>query len=77
MHVGGFFCDLIKAPDAVNHEILLVKLHFYRIQGVSEDWLRSYVTNIRQKVEVKSPNTAQNFFCDCIQRNMEFPKHQF
>jgi len=31
------------------------KLHFCGIQGVYEDWLRPYLTNKRQKVEVKSP----------------------
>ena len=28
----------------VNHESLLPKLHFYGIQGVSEIWFRSYLT---------------------------------
>jgi len=48
----------------VIHEILLDKLHFYGILGVSEDWFRSYLANRRQKVQVKSPNTAQKFFSD-------------
>ena len=37
MHVGRLFCDLAKVLDTVNHEILLAKLHFYGIAGVSED----------------------------------------
>ena len=49
------------AFDCVNHGILLATLHCYGIQGVSEDWFRSYLTNRRQKVEVISPNTAQTF----------------
>jgi len=48
----------------MNHEILLAKLHFYGIQGVSEDWFKSYLTNRRQEVEVKSPNIFHNFFTD-------------
>jgi len=44
------------------HEILLANLHFYGIWEVYEDWFRYHTANRRQKVEVKSPNTAQNFF---------------
>jgi hypothetical protein len=35
MHVGGIACDLGKTPDCVNHELLLLKLHFYGIQNMS------------------------------------------
>jgi hypothetical protein len=45
MHVGGIFCDLAKAFDCVNHEILLVKLYYYGIQGTISDWFRSCLTN--------------------------------
>jgi hypothetical protein len=62
MYVGGIFCDLAKVFHCVNHEILLAKLHFYGIQGVSEYWFRSYVTNRRQKDEVTSPNSTTIFF---------------
>ena len=75
MHVGGIFSDLAKTFDCVNHEILLHKLHFYGTWGVSEDYFRFYLTNRRQKVEVKSPNSAQNFFF-AWGWNMDFPKGQ-
>ena len=63
-HVGGIFCDVAKAFDCVNNEILLVELHFYGFQGLSENWFMSYLTNRGHKVEVKSPNSTKNFFSD-------------
>ncbi|GFG39007.1 hypothetical protein Cfor_08030, partial [Coptotermes formosanus] len=47
MHIGGIFHDFAKAFDCVNREMLLAKLHFYGIQGIPANWLRSYLTNRR------------------------------
>jgi hypothetical protein len=59
-----FFCDLSKAFCCVNQEILLTKLHFYGIQGTTIEWFRSYLTNIKQKVAIKLPNSTQNLVSD-------------
>jgi hypothetical protein len=51
IHVSGISCDLAKAFDCVNHELLLMKLKFYGIQGRAGQWFKSYLNNTRQKVE--------------------------
>jgi hypothetical protein len=62
MHVGGIFCEVAKAFECKNHEILLAKLYFCGIWSMSEDFFRSYLTNKWRKVEVKSPNSTIFFF---------------
>jgi hypothetical protein len=62
IHVGGIFCDLAKAFDCVNHEILLTKLHFNGIQGTMVDWFRSYLTGRKQQIEIKPSNATQSTY---------------
>jgi hypothetical protein len=61
MHVGGIFCDFTKAFDCVNHEIQLTKLNFYGTRGSAANWFRSYLTNRRQRVEIKSSDMQKHF----------------
>jgi len=56
MHVGGIFCDLTKAFDCVNHEILVLKLHYYSIQGGVANWFRSW-----QKTKTKKQISTEIF----------------
>jgi len=44
-HVGGIFCDLTRAFECVNHNILLHKLQYYGITGSSLSWFKSYLEN--------------------------------
>ena len=48
--VGGIFCDLQKAFDCVNDDILLLKLNFYGIIGLVNKLLESYLKNWFQRV---------------------------
>ena len=46
------FLDLAKAFDTVSHEILLQKLDYYGIRGISNAWFRSYLSKRKQCVSV-------------------------
>ena len=54
---GGLFCDLSKAFDYVNHDILFEKLKFYGISGNANKLLNSYLTNRHQRVKIKDNHT--------------------
>ena len=48
----GVFVDFQKAFDTVDHEILLSKLDYYGIQGISNNWFKSYLSNRKQFVSI-------------------------
>ena len=48
----GIFVDLQKAFDSVDHEILLSKLDYYGIWGISNNWFKSYFSNRKQFVSI-------------------------
>ena len=59
LQIGGIFCDLTKAFDCVYHEILLKKLSYYGICDTYLSWLKSYLTNRKQKVTLCSSNQGK------------------
>ena len=57
---GGIFCDLQKAFDCVNHEILLVKLEFYGTEGKFKTLIESYLTGRYQNVILGNRSDCNN-----------------
>lgn len=54
----GVFLDLAKAFDTVSTKILLKKLQYFGIRGLSHDWFKSYLTNREQLIKIESVKSA-------------------
>lgn len=50
--VVALLLDMSKAFDFVDHELLLYKLEKYGIRGKANDWIRNYLGDCQQCVEV-------------------------
>jgi hypothetical protein len=62
--VGGIFCDLHKAFDCVNHEILLAKLEFYGIKGNLLKLIKSYLADRYQRVKICSSQGQDSVYSE-------------
>ena len=51
-HAIGVFIDQIKAFNTVDHGTLIKKLNYYGVRGVANDWLKSYLSNRKQFVNI-------------------------
>ena len=51
-HSIAIFCDLRKAFDTCNHQILFKKMRKIGIRGTTLEWFRSYLSNRKQFVVI-------------------------
>jgi hypothetical protein len=60
MKTGSIFCDLQKAFDTVNHELLLDKLQYYGIKGKAKTLLESSLRGRYQRVQITNESSNIN-----------------
>jgi hypothetical protein len=59
--VEGIFCDLKKAFDCVNYDILLSKMKFYGIMGMANALINSYIKDKYQRVVINTWHTQSKW----------------
>jgi hypothetical protein len=57
LQVVGIFCDLAKAFNCMSHDILIEKLKHYGFSEPGINWIKSYLNNRRQRVDIKFTTT--------------------
>ena len=71
----GVFIDLKKAFDTINHDLLLRKLDFYGIRGSVNNWVKSYLEDREQFVQVDEHRSiSSKIFCGVPQGSVLGPK---
>ena len=53
----GLFIDLSKAFDTIDHNILLAKMEFYVVKGLSNELFKNYLTNRQQYVSLEDKSS--------------------
>jgi len=61
--VGGICCDLTKAFDCVDHDILLGKFQYYSIKGNALNLIKSYLKDRYQRVVLRN-KSSKTFYSE-------------
>ena len=59
--VGGLFCDLQRAFDCLNREILLSNMRFYGTWDIANNLIKSYLQDRYQRVLINNENSNKYF----------------
>lgn len=71
----GVFIDLKKAFDTIDHEILLHKMDRYGFRGVGLEWIKSYIENRQQFVQLGEYRSSRaDITCGVPQGSILGPK---
>jgi hypothetical protein len=65
LQVGGIFCDLDKAFDCVDHDILFSKLKFYGISDKDLALYHSYLDNRHFRTGIYNDSSNSNKVSSC------------
>jgi hypothetical protein len=75
-HTARIFCDLAKAFDCINHEILISKLEYYAVHDRNLNWFKSYVSYRKQRLHLKT-NDDQDYFSKWERVKEAVPQDRF
>jgi hypothetical protein len=77
MKTGSVCCDLGKAFDTVNHELLLDKLHYYGIKGKANTLLESCLRNRYQRVHIFNSYSNSDTLSNWTKITQRVPQGKF
>src|SRR6185437_10598778 len=60
-YCAGFFLDLSRAFDIIDHDILLEKFRWFGIRGVAHDLLKSYLSSRKHQTKIGTSGVLSGF----------------